>query len=175
MRNTISQATERNISKKSRLHSKFLESLEAELNEDFSAERRKSVNLALENAESFVLVEEVKTAIYQLIYFSEQISEPNIPDYISTEVNGDFVYLNQCFLMSTGLSIKRYINKQKIELVKDLLTYGELKLTQIVSTLHYRNVAHLVNEFIKATGVSPDFYRLLRKTSLGKSRNVRIV
>lgn len=172
MGNTIRQVTERNISKKSRLHSKFLESLEAELNEDFSVERRKSVNLALENAESFGLVEEVKTDIYQLIIFSEQISGQNILDYISTKVNRNFIYLNQCFLMSTGLTIKSYINKQKIEFVKDLLIYTDLKLHQIVNKLCYRNVAHLVSEFVKASSVSPDFYRLLRKTSFDKSLNV---
>lgn len=154
---------EGDISKKSKFHRKFIDSLEDEFDEDFSVEKIKSVNQALEDAESFVLVEEVKTAVYQLIYFPEQISEQNILKYISTEVNRNFDYLNQCFLMSTGLSIKRYINKQKIELVKDLLIYGELELAQIVSKLHYRNLAHLENEFVKETGVSPDFYRLLRK------------
>jgi len=61
---------------------------------------------------------------------------------------------------------------QKIELVKELLVYGEVKLEVIAQKLHYRNTTHLIDEFRKITGVSPDFYRLLRKTGSDRSANV---
>jgi len=175
MENNVSLVRERIKSKKPGLHSKFLELYEVELNEDFSDKKSISVNSAHENDESLVLVEEIKTAIYQLIFLSDQFPNLDIPDYISKKVTRDFIYLNQVFWDSAGISIKKYINKQKIELVKEMLIYDELELSQIVSKLQYRNVAHLVNEFIKETGVSPVFYRLLRNTSSGKSQNVRIV
>ena len=161
---------ERNKSKKPGLHSKFLK-----LNEDSSNEKTVPVNLVHENTESLVLVEEVKTAIYQLIFLSDLFPNLDITDYISKKVNRDFIYLNQLFLGRTGISIKKYINQQKIELVKEMLIYEDLELSQIGSKLQYRNVAHLINEFTKETGVSPNFYRLLRNTSSGKSQNVRIV
>jgi len=170
MGNTVRMVSQRNKSKKPGLHSKFLE-----LKEVTSDEKTVSVNLVYENAESLVLVEEVKTAIYQLIFLSDLFPNLDIPDYISKKVNRDFFYLNQLFLGRTGISIKNYIIKQKIELVKEMLIYDDLDLTQIVSKLLYRNVAHLVDEFTKETGVSPDFYRLLRNTSSGKTQNVRIV
>jgi len=175
MGNNASLVRGRNKSKKPGLHSMFLELNEVELNEVFSDEEAISVNLALENAESLVLIEEIKTAIYQLIFLSDLLPKLDVPDYISKKVNRDFIYLNLLFSEITGISIKKYINKQKIELVKEMLIYEELELTQIVSKLQYQNVAHLVNEFIKETGVSPGFYSLLRNTSSGKSENVRIV
>lgn len=165
MEKNVSLVSKRNKSKKPGLHSKSLE-----INEDSSDEKAISVNLVHENDESLVLVEEVKTAIYQLIFLSDQFPNLDIEDYIGKKVNRDFIYLIELFWASTGISIKKYISQQKIELVKEMLIYDELELTQIVSKLQYQNVAHLVSEFTKETGVSPGFYRLLRNTSPGNPK-----
>jgi len=141
---------------------KFSEMLEVELNEEFSIEKIESVRMALENAELFFLVEEVKTVIHQLINYSDRLLNQSIQEYISEKVNHNYIFLNKLFLQSEGISIKKYINRQKIELVKDLLSDNDLSLSLIARKLQYRNVTHLEDEFLNETGVSPDFYRLLR-------------
>jgi len=142
--------------------SKFSEMLEVELNEEFSIEKIESVRMALENAELFFLVEEVKTVIHQLINYSDRLLNQSIQEYISEKVNHNYIFLNKLFLQSEGISIKKYINRQKIELVKNLLSDNNLSLSLIARKLQYRNITHLEDEFMNATGVSPDFYRLLR-------------
>jgi len=144
---------------------KFSEMLEVELNEEFSIEKFESVRMALENAELFFLVEEVKAVIHQLIYYSDRPINQSIQEYISEKVNHNYISLNKLFLQSENISIKKYINKQKIELVKDLLNDNDLSISLIARKLQYRNVTHLEDEFSNETGVSPEFYRLLRHTN----------
>jgi len=147
---------------KSGFHSKFLELLEVELKEEFSVEKIQSVRIALENTDLFVLVEDVKAAVQELIYLSDRLPGQNIPDYISRKVNQNYILLNRLFFRNTGITIKRYINLQKIELVKDLLIYDDLDLSVIARKLRYQNETRLADEFLNETGVSPAFYRLLR-------------
>ena len=163
---------ENNRLKKTDFDNKFVEFLEEELNEEFSHEKLELVSKALESAHLFVLVDEVKTAIHQLIYQTGINHNQDIPDYISEKANYNYIFLNKLFIKHTGISIRKYITTQKIELIKELLCYNDLNFTQIASKLHYRNTAHLTEEFRKETGVSPDFYRLLRKTSYGTIQNV---
>jgi AraC-like DNA-binding protein len=158
--------------KKTDFDYKFVEFLEEELNEEFSDEKIQLVSKALESANLFVLVEEVKTAIHQLIYQTGINPNLVIPDYISEKVNCNYIFLNKLFIQHSGISIKKYIEIQKIELIKELLCYNDLNFTQIASKLHYRNMAHLTEEFRKETGVSPSFYRLLRKSGSGVMQNV---
>lgn len=61
---------------------------------------------------------------------------------------------------------------KKIDLVKELLIYDQLNIEMIASKLNYRNATQLIEEFRKETGVSPAFYRLLRKTSSYNYQNV---
>lgn len=165
MRNHYFETIEKTGSNIPSFQSKFSEMLEVELNEDFSIEKIESVRIALENAELFFLVEEVKAVIHQLIYYSDRPINQSIQEYISEKVNHNYISLNKLFLQSENISIKKYINKQKIELVKDLLNDNDLSISLIARKLQYRNVTHLEDEFSNETGVSPEFYRLLRHTN----------
>lgn len=151
---------------------KFVEFIEDELNDEFSAGKIQLVSKAVESADLFVLVEEVKTAIHQLIYQNGVNSNQDIPDYISEKVKSNYIFLNNLFLQSTGFTIDRYINTKKIELIKEILIYDELDIETIACKLNYQNATHFVEEFRKETGVSPSFYRLLRKTSSYEYQNV---
>lgn len=150
---------------KTSFHSKFLELLEIEFNEESSDKKIQSVCIAQENTDLFVLAEEIKTIIQQSIYLSDGLPKQNISDYFREKINQNYISLNKLFKRSEGISIKRYIRKQKIELVKELVFNDELNLAQIASKLQYRNSTHLTDEFINETGVSPAFYRLLRHSN----------
>jgi len=151
--------------------SKFAEMLEVELNEEFSIEKIKSVRMALENAELFFLIEEVKTVIHEFVYDSNRLLNQSIQEYISEKVNQNYIFLNKLFLQREGISIKKYINRQKIELVKNLLSDNDLSISLIARKLQYRNLTHLEDEFLNETGVSPEFYRLLRHANFNLSKS----
>ncbi len=54
-----------------------------------------------------------------------------------------YTYLIDLFSSIEGVSIEKYVIKQKIERVKELIIYDELSLSEIAYKLGYRSVAHL--------------------------------
>lgn len=158
--------------KKTSFTNKFVEFLEEGFLEEYSDEKIQIISKALESARFGVLVEKIKTAIHQLIYHTGSDSNQDISDYISEKVNRGYIFLNKIFMQHTGISIKSYLNLQKIELIKELLIYDELNIATIARKLNYRSETNLVEVFRKETGVSPAFYRLLRKTSSYEYKNV---
>lgn len=107
--------------------------------------------------DQLALVNEIKMIIHQLIYLSDKLPDQKTSNYISIKVNHEYSYLNELFISSTGISIKNYINNQKVELVKEILVNSETELFVIARKLQFRSVSKLEAKFIKQTGVSPDF------------------
>lgn len=151
---------------------KITEFNEVESEEEFSATNSQLFHTDQYDTELYVLVEKIKTAVHQLIYLSDKLPDQKTSNYISNKVNREYSYLNELFISNTGISIKKYINIQKIELVKEILFYDETDLFVIARKLNFRSVSKLEFKFIKQTGVSPAFYKLLRKTCAGQSKNV---
>jgi AraC-like DNA-binding protein len=60
----------------------------------------------------------------------------------------------------------------RIEKVKELLIYDELNLTEISYRLQYSSVAHLSNQFKKVTGLTPSYYKHLKKKRKGNLENL---
>ena len=52
---------------------------------------------------------------------------------------------------------------QKIEKVKELLSYKEMTLSEIAFQMNYSSSAHLSNQFKKVTGMSPTEFKKLQK------------
>ena len=65
-----------------------------------------------------------------------------------------------------GISIERYYIAQRIELVKELLVYNELTISEIAYRLHYSSVAHLSGQFRSVTGLSPTQFKRLKNHPL---------
>jgi AraC-like DNA-binding protein len=61
-----------------------------------------------------------------------------------------------------GTTIEKFIISHKIELVKELIIYDELSLTEIAWKTHYSSVAHLSNQFKKVTGLTPSHFKKLK-------------
>ncbi len=114
------------------------------------------------------LIEKIKDAINELIDLPEDITKPNLSDYIRRKVNYDYTYLSNLFSALQGITIEKYIIAQKIERVKELLVYGELNLSNIAYKLHYSSVGHLSNQFKKVTGLTPSHFMQLRNNKLHK-------
>ena len=59
-------------------------------------------------------------------------------------------------------TIEKYFINQKIEKVKELIIYDELSLSEIAYSLNYSSFSHLSNQFKKATGFSPTYFKNLK-------------
>jgi AraC-like DNA-binding protein len=125
-------------------------------------------NLALSGLELLddkksVLIEKIKNVIVEMIHYSDELPKVNYSEYISKKLNYDYTYLSNLFSEVNGITIQHFIILHKIERVKELLLYGELNLTEISYLMQYSSVAHLSNQFKKVTGLSPSFYKLMKK------------
>jgi AraC-like DNA-binding protein len=110
-----------------------------------------------------ILIERIKTVIIEMIHYSDEIPTLNYSDYISEKLEYDYTYLANIFSEVKGVTIQQFIISHKIERVKELLLYDELNLTEIAYKLHYSSVAHLSNQFKKVTGLTPSFYKTLKR------------
>jgi AraC-like DNA-binding protein len=97
--------------------------------------------------------------------FSDEELKTSHSDFISLKVNDNFISLNTLFSEIEGITIEKYIIKQKVELVKELLGHNNLNITEIAVKMHYSNVAHLSSEFKSVTGLTPLHFRQLRHIS----------
>jgi len=107
------------------------------------------------------LMEQLQSAIIELVHQHEFIPHIHLQDYLNDKLHYDYTYLNNLFSTSKGLSIKQYLILQKIERAKELIVYDELSFSQIAERLDYSNSAHFSSQFKKLTGLSPREFKTL--------------
>lgn len=141
-----------------------------EVLEDISEEQRMILKrellksgLELMDDKRSILIERIKNVIVEMIHYSDELPAHNYSDYISEKLHYDYTYLANIFSEVKGITIQQFIISHKIERVKELLLYDELNLTEIAFKLHYSSVAHLSNQFKKVTGLTPSFYKNLKR------------
>ncbi|MDZ7694277.1 MAG: AraC family transcriptional regulator [Balneolaceae bacterium] len=110
-----------------------------------------------------ILVEKIKSVIVEMIHYEDEVPKVNDSDYISEKLGYDYTYLSNIFSEVKGVTIQQYIIMHKIERAKELLLYDELTLTEIAYKLHYSSVAHLSNQFKKITGLTPTYFKELKR------------
>lgn len=118
--------------------------------------------LELMNDRKAILIEKIKNVIIDMVHYADGLPKINNSDYICKKLEYDYTYLANLFSETTGTTIEHYIITHKIELVKELLLYDELNLTQIAYKLNYSSVAHLSNQFKKITSLTPTFFKQLK-------------
>ncbi len=102
------------------------------------------------------LIDKVKTLIIRQIHHGDLTENKfNYSELLSKEIGYDYSYLSNLFSSTLGYTIEHYIIDQKIEKVKELLTYKELTLNEIAYQLGYSSVQHLSSQFKKVTGLTP--------------------
>ena len=109
------------------------------------------------------IIEQVKTAIINLVHHQEGDRKHNLSEVLSKTLNHDYSYLSNLFSEVEGTTIEKYFIAQKIEKVKELLVYDELTLSQIAHQLNYSSVAYLSNQFKKVTGLTPSHFKQVKE------------
>ncbi|NQV51666.1 MAG: helix-turn-helix transcriptional regulator [Flavobacteriales bacterium] len=156
--------------KKLGLHFVIVELGMIEMLEDITSEQRAALKanlhasgLELMNDKRSILIERIKVVIVEMIHYSDELPKVNYSDYISEKLGFDYTYLSNIFSEVKGITIQQFIIHHKIERVKELLLYDELNLTEISYRLHYSSVAHLSSQFKKVTGLTPTYFKQLKK------------
>lgn len=159
------------VLKKLGLHYILIDLGEVEIMESLSEEQREQVREALHYSglelmddKRAVLIEKVKNLIIDMVHNSNETIKINFSDYLSQKINYDYTYLAKLFSEVTGTTIEHFIISHKIERIKELMIYDELNITEIAYQMHYSSVAHLSNQFRKATGLSPTDFKKIKGT-----------
>jgi AraC-like DNA-binding protein len=130
---------------------------------DLFAKNLLKSGLELLDDQQSILIEKIKTVIIEMIHYSDEVPKVNYSDYISEQMGYDYTYLSNTFSMVKGITIQNFIIQHKIEKIKEYLLYDELNLSEIADKLHYSSVAHLSNQFKKITGLTPTYYKQLKR------------
>jgi AraC-like DNA-binding protein len=109
-----------------------------------------------------------------MIHFSDEPLEVKYSEYISSKLDYDYAYLSNLFSEVTGSTLQQFIIVHKIERAKELIIYNELSIKEISYKLHYSSVPHFSNQFKKVTGLSPIFFKSLKKRKRTSLENVLV-
>ncbi|MFV8369563.1 helix-turn-helix domain-containing protein [Flavobacterium sp. LB2R40] len=107
-------------------------------------------------------IDKIKTLIIDLVQNKNNDLKTNLSDFISQQIHQDYNTLSNLFSEVENTTIEKYFINQKIEKVKELIIYDELSLSEIAYSLNYNSVSHLSNQFKKATGFSPTYFKNLK-------------
>jgi AraC-like DNA-binding protein len=106
------------------------------------------------------IVKDIKATIVRLIHHSEEpLEEVVLSQYLSDILHHDYKFLSTLFSSREGITIEKYYILQRIERVKELLSYGELTLSEIAWKSGFSSVHHLSAQFKKLTGLTPTQYK----------------
>lgn len=105
------------------------------------------------------IVEAVKTHVIQLVKNPDKHSSTKLSTYLSKELGYDYSHISSLFTASQHITIEKYVILQKIEYVKELLSYNELTVSEISDTLNYSSVAALSAQFKSITGITPSKFK----------------
>jgi AraC family transcriptional regulator len=102
------------------------------------------------------LVDRIKTLLVALIHYPPPGPRLlNYSDYLVEHLGKDYHYLSHLFSASEGLTIEKFIIRQKVERAKELIGYGELSIAEVAQQLGYSSPAHLSRQFRQVTGLTP--------------------
>lgn len=107
------------------------------------------------------LIMQIKSLIIDQIHYAENELRVNFSTLLSEKLNHEYTSLSKLFSSVEGLTIEKYILKQKIERVKELIFYKELSLSEIANQMGYSSVSHLSSQFKKETGITPSAFKML--------------
>jgi AraC-like DNA-binding protein len=109
------------------------------------------------------LISQTKAIIVEQIHHSEDVLTVNFSVLLAERLNHEYSSLSRLFSSVEGITIERFIMKQRIEKVKEFIIYNELTLSEIAFRMDYSSVAHLSSQFKKEIGMTPTQFKKLTK------------
>lgn len=105
-----------------------------------------------------VVVEKAKNLIIDFVINSQKINS-NLSTYLCSELGMDYSQISHFFSEIENTTIEKFYILQRVEKVKELISYNELTLSEISFKLNYSSVAHLSKQFKSVVGVTPSEFK----------------
>jgi len=105
------------------------------------------------------IISQIKTLIINIIHHDKDKLKVNLSTYLADNLHHDYSGLSRLFSSIEGITIEKFMVRQKIERVKELFFYAEHTLSEIAFEMGYSSVAHLSAQFKKETGMTPTEFK----------------
>jgi len=128
----------------------------------FKRNLRKS-GLDLLDLNESILIDRIISTILDMIHSFDELPKLTFSEIISKNISDDNDAVLKIFSEVVGMSVIQFIVTQKIEKIKEFLLYDDLTLAEISRLLRYKNEQHLVAQFKKYTGLTPDHFIKLKE------------
>jgi AraC-like DNA-binding protein len=119
----------------------------------------KKVGLEIVEKETGILVDRIKSEIFNFVYYSEEKPAIRFSIILSDKLSKRYSNLASAFVAVERTTIEQYLVAMKVQRVKELIIFGEFSFSQIAFKLHYSSVAHLSKQFKKVTGMTPSEFK----------------
>lgn len=119
---------------------------------------------SLLNDKKELLLQGVKDFIKALIE-SGDLAERNqrFSDRLAEHFAVDYPALSALFSSTEGITLEKYVILQRLNRVRELLVYTDLAVAEIAHQTGFSTVQHLANQFKRETGLTPAFFRRVRR------------
>lgn len=97
-------------------------------------------------------------------YINDNITSPISLKDISDHIHLSNEHTSRIFKKEMGITVTDYINNQKMQLAKDMLTSNEMSLLDIAYKMGYENYGYFNKTFKKHFGISPQKMKMSLKT-----------
>ncbi len=106
------------------------------------------------------IVEQIKTAVIELIHHSNNVNSIlRKSEYLVEKLGMSYQQLSKLFSKHEAITLEKYIIRNKIERIKELIDSDEYSLSEIAYMMDYSSVQYLSNQFKKETGMSVSEYK----------------
>lgn len=123
------------------------------------ATKLNSLGFELLESERSKTISQIKTLIINQIHHNHEKLKVNLSTYLADNLHQDYSSLSRLFSAVEGITIEKFVVRQRIEKVKELLFYDQHNLSEIAFDMDYSSVAHLSAQFKKETGMTPTQFR----------------
>jgi AraC family transcriptional regulator len=107
-----------------------------------------------------ILVEQIKSAIIQLIFYGNNATSlMRNSDYLSEKLGKPYLQLSKIFSEKTGSTLEKFTILIKVEKIKEMISYDQLTLSEIAYMMGYSSVQYLSNQFKQITGSTVSEYK----------------
>ncbi|MCC9043414.1 helix-turn-helix domain-containing protein [Myroides sp. M-43] len=105
-----------------------------------------------------IVIESIKQLILEIVQKDTRLAT-KLSYLISENLGIDYSYASKMFSERESITIEKFYIYQRIERVKEYISYGEMTLLEIANKMYYNDLSHLSKQFKSVMGMSPSQYK----------------
>ncbi|HEY1045361.1 MAG TPA: AraC family transcriptional regulator, partial [Bacteroidia bacterium] len=148
-----------NLVNKFGLHIKIIKLGELDITEELDKTEKakfrtalREIGLDIIDDKRLGLIEHIKNVVVEMVHHADEMPKVNFSNHLSETLGYDYTYMANVFSETEGITIEQFVILHKVERIKELITNGELNITEIAFKMNYSSVGHLSSQFKKSTG-----------------------